>query len=196
MADHRQYQRAANLVMVLGLVGLAMFLSAQTPVSKNDADQIASLLESLSDHSRSPADVLDPNLSPSDHEKNLHRFSTPHYELSLVPRGGLPAIVGESASLPVRVHFTAGNGNSLDANATAQFVKRNGIWYFSNFDFMAWPDFLVAALVFGVLVGIGYAVIVLTLASRLLNERRLGTDWILVFLPFFWPALFRKYRRN
>jgi hypothetical protein len=193
--NHGQYQQWVNRTM-LGLVAVAMFVSAQTPASKSDADQIASLMAGLSDHTRTPADVLDPNLSPSDREKNLHRLTAPHYELSIVPTEGIPAITGEFASVHVRVHFNAGNGNSLDASATAQFVKRNGAWYFSNFDFMAWPAFLVIALAVCVLVGIGYAVVVLILARRVLKQQQLGTDWILMFFPFFWPALFRKYRSN
>jgi hypothetical protein len=179
---------------MMGILGVAVSLSAQTPTSRSDADQISALMASLSDHSKAPADVLDPSLSPSDREKNLHHFSAPHYELSLVPTQGIPVVIGDSASVPVRVHFNAEDGNSLDASATAQFVRRNGIWYFSNFNFMSWPAFLIVALVVCILVGIGYAATVLVLRSKLLKRGPLGASGIKMFIPFFWPTLFSRTR--
>jgi len=192
MMNRRQYRQAMK-VMMISLVEGMMFLSAQTLASRNDADQIISLLAGLSNHSKIPANVLDPNLSPSDRDKNLHHFSAPHYELNLVPTEGIPAISGEFVSVPIRVHFNSGDGNSLDVSATAQFVKRNGTWYFSNFNFMTWPAFLIIVLIFGILVGIGYAVMVIILMRRLLKQGPFGIDGMLIFFPIFWPYLFRKY---
>jgi uncharacterized membrane protein len=151
-------------------------------------------MAALSDHSKTPSDVLDPNLSPSDRDKNLRHFSAPHYELSVVPTAGIPTVTGDSASVPIRVHFNAEDGNSLDASATARFVKRNGTWYFSNFDFMSWPVILILALVACVLVGIGYAATVLVLRSKLLKLGPLGINGAKMFLPFFWPSLFHQTR--
>jgi len=182
------------LVATLGLLAVAVSIPAQNPTSASDADQIAGLMRRLSDHSKSPSDVLDPGLSPTDREKNLHHFSAPQYELNVTPTSGIPAITGSSASVPVRVHFDGKDGNTLDASATAQFVKRNGTWYFSNFDFLSWPAFLIIVLVVGLLVGIGYAATVIVLMLKLVKHGPLGTNGIKMFFPIFWPRLFREAR--
>jgi len=179
---------------MLGLLGVAMSLSAQTPTSMSNADQITGLIVALSDHSKTPSAVLDPDLSPSGRSKNLAHFSAAHYELSLIPEGD-PTITGDTATVPVRVHFKADNGNSLDAGATAHFVRRNRVWYFSNFDFMAWSGFLIVALVGCVLVGISYAATVLILMRKLLKQGPLGVSGATMFIPLFWPSLFRKTRK-
>ena len=127
-------------------------------------------MAAVSNHSKSLAEVLDRNLSPPDRQKNLNRFSAPNYELSIVPTEGIPAVRGDTASLPVRVHFDAKDGNSLDTAATASFVRRGGEWYFKNFDFMSWPVFLIIVLVLGILTGVGYAATVLILRNRLLKR--------------------------
>jgi hypothetical protein len=175
---------------MLVIVGIAMFLSAQTLASKSDAERIVGLMAALSDHSITPADALDPNLSPSNRNKNLHRLNAPHYELSIIPTGSIHAITGEFATVPVKVHFNGEDGNSLDVSATAQFVRRDGTWYFSNFDFMAWTNFLIIVLAACVFVGIGYAVMVVALIRKFLRQGQLGVNGIRIFIPFFWPALF------
>lgn len=191
MTNCKQVLRAVNQMAMLGFLGVAMLLSAQTQAPKDDAGQIFILLANLSDHTKAPSDVLDPNLSSTDREKNLRHFSAPHYELSLTATGGVPVVTGDSASVPIHVHFDSKDGNSLDTNATAQFVKRNGTWYFSNFDFMSWPVFLILILVFGILVGIAYAVTVLVLMLKLRKHGQLGFNSVKMFFPIFWPSLFR-----
>lgn len=175
-----------------GSLGASTLLAAQAPTSPSDAAQIDGLMTNLSDHAKAPADVLDPTLSPSIRESDLSHFSASKYDLKVVPTGSGPVISGDSASMPVRVHYKAEDGNSLDTNATAQFVRRNGAWYFSNFDFMKWPAFLIVVLVVCLLVGVAYAATVLVLRSRLLRRGPLGSNGAKMFIPFFWPALFRQ----
>jgi hypothetical protein len=182
--------RTVNVAALLGLLVLTMHISAQSP-SSTDASQITALLAGLSDRSKNPAEVLDPNLDPSARSKSLQRFSAPHYELSIVPTEGVPAIEGDLASMPVKVHFDSKDGNSLDTSTTAHFVKRNGTWYFSSFDFMQWPMFLIVVLVGAILVGIAYAATVLILRSKLAREGQLGVNGVKMFIPFYWPSLFR-----
>ncbi|MDE1156353.1 MAG: hypothetical protein PW735_11585 [Acidobacteriaceae bacterium] len=172
-----------------------MSLSARAQASKSDADQITGLLAALSNHAKVPSDVLDPTLSGPERDKNLGHFSSGPYELSVIPNDGAPVITGDSASVPVRVHYKADDGNSLDASATAQFIRRNGIWYFASFDFMKWPGFLIIVLVVCVLVGIGYAATVLVLWSRLTKHGALGgANAVKMFVPLFWGSLFRQSR--
>ena len=190
MSNLRQCKRTLNLMAMLGLLGMAMSLSAQAPTSRSDADQITGLMAALSDHSRTPSDVLDPNLSPSDHSRNLNHLSAPNYQLRLVPEG-VPVITGDSATVPIRVYFDDKNGNTLDVSSTAHFVKLGGTWYFANFNFMKWPGFLIAVLVVGILVGIAYAATVLVLWRKLISRGQLGANAVKMFLPIFWPSLFR-----
>jgi hypothetical protein len=192
MVDLLKYKRTANLVVMLSLLGLGLFLRAQVSTVTSDADQIAGLMANLSEHSKTPTAVLDPTLNPSDCQKNLGHFSASQYELSIVPTEGIPTAIGDSVSVPVRVHYRSEDGNSLDTSATAQFIRRNGIWYFSNFDFMKWPAILIIVLMVGILVGVSYAATVLILGSRLLKQGPLGINRVKMFVPLFWPALFRQ----
>lgn len=194
MIKFRNFISVSSLLIVLSILGITMAVSAQAPTSSGDVDQINNLMRSLSDHSKSPSEVLDPQLSASDRQANIKHFSAPHYELSLVPTGGIPVSPGGSASVPIRVHFDAKDGNSLDTSGTAQFVKRGDTWYFANFDFMSWTAFLIILLVLGVFVGISYAATILVLGSKLLKQGPLGSNGVKMFFPFFWPSLFRQAR--
>jgi hypothetical protein len=187
----RMLLRTVNLATILGLLVLTIDTSAQSQAS-TDAGQITALMAGLSDRSKTPAEVLDPNLDPSARAKSLQRLSAPHYKLSIVPTEGAPAIEGDSASLPVKVHFDSQDGNSLDTSTTAHFVKRKGTWYFSSFDFMQWPMFLILVLIGAILVGIGYAATILILRSKLVKENQLGLNGVKMFIPFYWPSLFRQ----
>ncbi len=193
MMHFRRSKRTMNPMVMAGLLGIAMSLCAQVPTGGSDTNQIRGLMESLSNRSKAPADVLDPDLSSPERSKNLHRLSAPNYELSVVP-DGVPLITGDSASVPVRVRFDDKEGNTLDASATAHFVRRGGAWYFSNFDFMDWTGFLIAVLVVGVLIGIAYASTVLVLWVKLSRRGQFGANGVRMFLPFFWPSLFRLLR--
>lgn len=182
-----------TLIAIPGVLAIAILLAAQAPL-KSDTDQIIVLIASLSDHARIPADVLDPALSGSERDRNLRYFSPKPYELSIIPRDGAPTITGDFASVPVRVHYEAEDGNSLDASATARFVRRNGIWYFASFDFMKWPAFLVVVALVCILAGIGYAATVLVLWSRLTKHELPGVNATKIFVPIFWASLFRQTR--
>jgi hypothetical protein len=184
--------RTVKLV-ALGLLVLAVCVSAQSPRS-SDATQIAGLMSGLSDHSKTATEVLDPSLNPSDRDKNLSRLKDPHYELTLVSTGDIPANPGESASVPVRVHFKTENGE-IETSSTAHFIKRNNTWYFSNFDFLSFPTFLIVVIVACVLLGIAYAATVLVLRGRLVRQGQLGAaNAAKIFIPIYWPALFRRTR--
>jgi len=190
MINLRQCQRAMKFMATSGLLGIAISLSPQTPISRGAAGQITALMAALSDRSKTPSVVLDPHLSPSDRNKNLNHLNAPNYELSLVPEG-TPTITGDSASVPVRVHFDDKSGNTLDASSTAYFVKLGGTWYFANFSFMKWPGYLMAVLVAGILAGIAYAAALLVLWHKLISQGKLGANAVKMFLPIFWPSLFR-----
>jgi hypothetical protein len=176
---------------MLTLLSASLLMSAQAPTAKSDADHITDLLTALSSHSKTPVDVLDPTLSPANRDKSLGHFSLAPYELNLKPEGD-PVILGDTASVPIRVHYKAEDGNSLESSATAQFVRRNGTWYFSSFDFMGWPVILTVVLVICICVGIGYAAAVLLLRNRLAKRGPIGINVVKMFIPFFWPSLFRQ----
>ncbi|WP_148214977.1 MULTISPECIES: hypothetical protein [Acidobacterium] len=180
-----------NLMVMVGVLTMATSLFPPTARAQTGADQVRTLIAGLSDHAEAPARMLDPSLPATERKSNLHRLSTPNYDLSLIPKGKV-VIHGDTASVPVRVHFNDHEGNTLDTTATAHFVRRGDTWYFANFDFLKWPGFLVAVLAVGILLGIAYAAIVLMLWRKLSRGRRLGLNWVKIFFPIFWPALFRQ----
>ena len=190
----RQWKPAVAVMALSFLWGAVTSLGAQSQNPKSDAEQIAFLIESLCNHSKTPTSALDPSLNPEDRNTNLKYFDHPGLNLSLTPTEVSPSITGDTASLPAKVHFDTKDENSLDTDATLHFVKRGGAWYFANFDFMSWPVLLIAVVVVSVLIGISYAATVLTLWSKLNRRGLLKLTGARIFVPFLWPSLFRQAR--
>ncbi len=180
--------------MIVVVLWSAAWLMWAGTIASEDARQILDLLDSMSRHSRSPSDLLDPQLSADEKSKSLKHFSASHYDLRLIPTTAISEVDGERARVPVRVQFDDGNGNTADLTAVATFVKREGIWYFSNYDFMEWPISLIAVSVVLCLIGIGYSVTVIVLTRRLAARKSPRSRSLRVFIPFFWPQLFRGCR--
>jgi len=176
----RSLGRGGVVIAVTFAIGITV--AAQQSASKADADEVAALLWKLSNQSVAPVTVLDPQLSPGKREKSLSYLDYSHYELTVVAL----------ASIPVRVHFLATTGNSLDANATAEFVRRDGQWYFADFQFMAWPAIAIVGVVLCGIVGISYATTVLILFRRLKKQPSPKVNVAKIIIPFYWPALFRQ----
>jgi len=193
MSIFQKQNRMLLLALVFVLLKGAVLAPAQSSAQEGDADQINALLVSLSHHSKNPSDTLDPTVTGAEREKNLRHFTSSSYKLNIVPNGG-PSISGDTATVPVRVHYKAGDGNTLDSSSTAYFVRRSGTWYFANYHFMKWPALLIVVLVLGLLVGISYAVTVLILWSRHAKQGPIGSNAFKVFIPLFWPYLFRQIR--
>ena len=193
MIQLQQSKRATNLIFIVGFLAMAVSLYAQVRALQSDTNQIMELMRGISDHTKTPASVLDPRLTSAKREKSLRRLSAPNFDLSIAPEGP-PVIVGDSASVPVKVHFNDHEGNTLDVTATAHFVKYGGTWYFANFDFLEWPGYLIVVLVLGILLGIVYAAMVLLLWRKLKRRGQLGVNGAKIFFPLFWPSLFRLVR--
>jgi len=179
-----------SMLMLLLLLS-ANVISAQSDFSA-DKSQISKLLTGLSDHSIKPADVLDPSMKPEKRTSSLGYFDDPAYQLSLAPVGDIEIRPDGSAAVPVKVRFKTEN-KEVSTQSTAEFVKRNQVWYFANFSFVAFPTVIIAVIVGGALVGISYASAVLLLRRKLLRQGKL--DWgnrAKIFIPIFWPNLFSK----
>ena len=190
----RDHQRIIFRKLVLASLAATLSAFGQARTSMTDVDQINALMERLSSQTRDPATVLNPTLNASVREKNLKRFSASPYELKVVP-DGVASFSGDTAAVAVRVHYKARDGNLLDVGTTAHFVRVGRTWYFANYDFMTWPVGLVVALVVCLTVGVIYAATVLVLWRKLSQRRIAGARVIKVFIPFFWPVLFRQARK-
>ena len=189
------FRRPTRIAIVLLFAAGATF-GLQSSAPGNDRGQINSLLARISNQSISLGDALDPNLSPSQRTQEIKRFGSSHYELEITATGQISPSDTNSASLPVRVHYKADDGNALDVDSKASFVKRNGTWYFANFDFMVWSPFLViVTLLFG-LVGVGYAVMVLFLRYRLRKRGIKGLKGLRALIPMLWPSILSELRET
>jgi hypothetical protein len=176
-------------MFVVLLLFFVNVLSAQSDLSA-DRSQISKLLTELSDHSVKPSDVLDPSMNAKERATDLGYFDDPSYQLRLVPTGAIDIKADGSAAVPVKVTFKTAN-KEMEAQSTANFVKRDQGWYFANFSFVAFPTVIIAVIVVGALVGISYATGVLLLRRKLLRQGKL--DWAnraRIFIPIFWPRLF------
>jgi len=159
--------------------------------SSGDAKQISSLIAGLADHSIKPPDVLDPTLSSKERATNLEFFDASSYELSIVPTGEVEFKHDSSATLPVTVRFKT-EDSEVVTRSNIQFVKRNQVWYFANFNFLAFPPFLIAVAVVASLVGIVYASGVLFVRARLVSRGKFtGANRFKIFIPLSWRGLLR-----
>ena len=192
MTQQRRYL-FIQILVVLVCLGTTNLLLCQAIPRNDDADQISKLLLALSEQSKPPADVLDPTLAPNDRDRSLKHFGVAPYKLNIQMTAS-PAITGDMASAKIRVYYRSESGDALETSATARFIKRNGKWYFTNFDFLAVPPVLVLVIALGTLVGIGYAAVVLVLRKRMVQSRLSRGKFIQMFIPVFWPSLFRKTR--
>jgi hypothetical protein len=182
---------ATGGVLIVLLLLSANVLTAQSDFAA-DKGQISKLLTGLSDHSIKPADVLDPSLNPKERTSSLRYFDDPSYQLSLLPVGDIQINADGSAAVPVKVQFKNEN-KELSVRSTAEFVKRNQVWYFANFSFVAFPTVIIVVIVVGALIGVSYASGVLLLRRKLLRQGKL--DWAnrtKIFIPVFWPSLYRN----
>ena len=113
--------------------------------------------------------------------------------LTLIPAGPIQINADSSAAVPAKVEFKNVN-KQMSAQSTAEFVKRNQVWYFANFSFVAFPTVIIAVIVVGALAGISNASGVLLLRRRLLRQGKL--DWSnrakIFALALFGPNLFSK----
>jgi uncharacterized protein YchJ len=173
----------------------ALCVFAQTQGAK-DEQQIATLMAALCDHSLKPADGLDPGAATEEREKSLEYFKDPQYQLILTRTGPIEMEGDGYAKVPVHANLKNGN-EETEVDGTASFVKRNGVWYFANYDFLAFSTLLILVIVLGVAVGICFAGVVLRLWWKLKAAGRLDplSAWK-IFVPFCWPGLFRLLRQN
>ena len=97
-----------------------------------------------------------------------------------------------TAGVSIKVQFKNAN-KEMSAQSTAEFVKRDQIWYFANFSFLAFPTVIIVMIIGGVLVGTSYASGVLLLRRKLVRQGRLNwSEKVKIFIPIFWPSLFSK----
>jgi hypothetical protein len=178
--------------LVLGFVFLISFVFASAyagqSLPQNDSQSIKLLLSQLSDPSKRPSALLDPMLQPASASKSLEAFQG-RYEISAVPTSEITITDSDKATVPVRVHYRSDRGDSTDANSVASFVRRNGVWYFADFDFVHWNAFpIVVSLLFG-LTGTGYVIMVLFVRYRMRRSGIKGLPILKSWIPFLWPSI-------
>lgn len=177
------------------LAALVVALGANVTLAQQDnVAAIRDLLDRVSKGGTAPASALDPLLGDEARKADSKRFAAEGYELRIQPTGA-PSLSDENhATAPVEVHWDDHRGNSVDvSDSTAHLVRRDGVWYFASYDFLAWPGYLVALLVLGCSVGVGYAAVVLVLYRKIVVSSD-AASIALVWIPFYWPSLFRKFR--
>lgn len=185
----RKLARARWIAITLLLVALVSVLYPQSGVSVDEI-QIQKLLSDISDRAIKPNDVLDPSLGQDRRERALAYLTDP-YQLHLTPTGPIQIQANVSAAVPVKVDFKNAT-TEMSADSTARFIKRNGVWYYADFDFLGFPTVILVTLLICGSVGVGYATTVLVLRWRLARQGML--TWgnrVKLFIPIFWPRLFR-----
>lgn len=190
----RKLPRVKRVALALLLLPSLSVVSQQFVVSV-DETQIQELLNALSDHAVKPSDALDPLLNQERREKALPYFNDP-CQLRVTPTGPIEIKANGSAAVPVRVEFKNAT-TEMSADSTARFIKRSGVWYYADFDFLGFPAVLVVTMVICGSAGVGYATTVLVLRWRL--ARRGMLTWgnrVKLFFPIFWPRLFGHSRTS
>jgi len=179
--------KAAITVCVILFIGIASS-SAQNPQS---VAEISTLASSLSNHSVSPEKALDPEVTGARRMSELKLLGDASYRLTITPTGAPEWSEGTRVSVPAKVQFND-ETTELEVSTHVQFVERNGVWYFANYDFLQvpWYFWLILIPLFGY--AIVSAVVVIMLRRRLVRSGQLhGANYIKIFVPFCWPSLFR-----
>jgi hypothetical protein len=154
-------------------------------------EEIDALIGTLASHSANPVDLLDPGITGIERVNRVSVFAKLDYEFRFQPSGDLK-INGDIVSLPGRMYFKNPQ-KQISVTTELNFVRREGRWYFADYDFAIFPVWAIALMALGCSISIGYAVGILILRARLdrLGILWQGTNWIKIFLPFLWPTMFR-----
>lgn len=174
------------------LLVVALQSAPQKQSASIDEAAIQALIASLEAHRATPAASLDPGLDQERRHKSLAAFEDKLYQVSFYERSPLVFADENHASMDTRVHFRDGHSEAT-MTTTLKFVRRDGHWYFANYEFLGFPAVLIAVVVVAAAVGISFAVMVLVLRARLRRTGRLDISRrMLVFVPLAWPALWKE----
>jgi hypothetical protein len=197
--EERFQQRRLPLLLLL-LISACPFLisnpahcQAQTDP---DRDQIQELITKLASHT-SPDSLLDPSLPEQARIDQLRRFAN-SFELSLTPEGPIE-VSGSTARASERLKFESSSATSnedMEKSVSLTFVKRNGQWYFANYDFLKVSTVEIVIFICGMLFAATWTFFVLR-KWRTLRKKRTGplefsgviSDYFHSLNPFSW---FRK----
>jgi hypothetical protein len=175
---------------------LVAFGYAGQACGQSSADQAAveNVAEALAQHTVTPDKALDPAIVGKQRSDTLSLFEDPNYELTFAPKGEAHTAPDGKLEWPVHLIFKS-ETKGLEEDETLEFVKRDGVWYFANYDFLKFPwlfwFFALAMLAYAVLT----AVATIVLRRRLIRCGQLrGANYVKIFIPFYWPALFRLTR--
>jgi hypothetical protein len=193
----KNFRFIKTTIQVLAVVTVARcLLIAQTlQVGGLSQAEISELFSKLTQHTASPDSLLDPRLATETKEKESQKLANPYYRLTLEQTA--PATVkGDLASVPIRVHLED-RLKVFEADTSATLIRREGVWYFGSYDFLAFSTFQVVALFVALAAAVLYATMVLFLYKRLSEAGRIDVSvFLLTFVPLFWPYLFRKVRQR
>ena len=196
---HRVERTAAMILIALFIAVSSGPIWGQNTIEQSlepqDIAKIHALLSRLASAPTAPATWLDPQRVNAEREKDFSHFHSNNWGLRIESTGGVVGTAPDRASVPVHVYSADRNGNSFEAESTAQFIKRDAEWYFANYDFMGSSTFLRVVLSLGFFFGIGYATVVLNLLVKMRQRQDLDIADVKVYIPFFWPSLFRRLRQ-
>lgn len=180
------------MIQIALLLVLAFQSAPQKQSASSEEAAIQALIASLEGHRADPTELLDPDLERERRQKSLAEFEDKLYQVSFYERSPLVFTDGNHASMNTRVHFKDGHSEA-SMTTTLQFVRRDGRWYFASYEFMDFPPIAIALIGIGCSIGVGYAVMVLALRSRLRRAGKLYLNrQLLAFIPLAWPALWRE----
>lgn len=187
-------KRSLSMVFAVSMFFVS-FCVSQERVASN-AEQIRQLLTQVCAHTGNPEQLLDPQLSTQDKNRNAAPLNG-KFELQITPRVSVDTVseVSGEMTVPARVFFKTQN-RELNIDANLEFVRRKGNWYFKNFNFLHTPTWLIVFLIAGLVVGILYAIGVVTHLWRVLKRSGVQlrvADLVKAFVPFFWFRANRHY---
>jgi hypothetical protein len=160
--------RREGLVVLLMLFGFVRISGAQS-TDERDVDRLFEEFKQALMRRTSPGGLLSPSLEASQRERETQKASRPYVSLQF--KYNLAALQRTSASgakLPLMMEWeTAHETGRLTASARLEKVADR--WYFSDFDFRAFPW---AIIMIGCFIGVAFAVLVLYFYWRSRKRRR------------------------
>jgi hypothetical protein len=172
----------------------ALLTSVAHAQSSKDAEAISRLAAALADHSVSPSAALDPALRTAQRTEALSILQDPGYELSLVPTRSVEVSPNGTAEMPVRVHFKTADSES-EMWATVHFVRRDGAWYFADYNFLVMPIWLYITAIGLLVIALAWSAVAVWLYYRVSRTGQMSVaNNFKCCVPIFWPEIYRQTR--
>jgi hypothetical protein len=180
--------KVTGLALVVTILSLSPCTTICQSRDESDQQQIQALIEKLVSHEPVQG-LLDPLMPVSEREKQTRPFAI-SYDITLVPEGPIQ-VSGTTAKAPMRLTFENSSATSheqMEESIHLDLVKRNGQWYFANYDFLKSSLGEILAFIGAMLIAVTWGFGTLR-KMHILRKKRSGPFQVSGFISDYFQAI-------